>query len=143
MHMSRTLKRSGNHFRRLSILMGLTIIVGFAIMPSASAVPQDPNAVVVAQDCTDGTGTIVTLHPGTGKALWDVTTEVVSKAPSYLIKGIDHDVYVNGSLVGSFSYRFGNKVGLGEVFTCTYTETFTTPGGDLVEIFGTSEKVRL
>ena len=141
--MSKTHKRSGSNFRRLQILLGLAVLVSIAIMPSASAVPGDPNAVVVAQDCTDGTGTIVTLHPGTGKALWDVTTEVVSKSPSYLIKSIDHDVYVNGNFAGSFSYRFGNKVGLGDVFTCTYTETFTTPDGDLVEIYGTSDKVRL
>ena len=29
------------------------------------------------------------------------------------------------------------------MFTCTFTEEFTTPDGDLVQIFGTSDKVRL
>ena len=64
MHMSKSHRRLGSHFRRLNILLGLTIIMGIAFVPSGSAVPKDPNAVVVAQDCTDGTGTIVTLLPG-------------------------------------------------------------------------------
>lgn len=81
---------------------------------------------MLAQNCTDGTGTILTLHPGIGKALWDVTTEVVSNAPSYLIKSIDQDVYVNDVFIGHFSYRFGQKVGLGDGFTCIYTENCTT-----------------
>ena len=72
--------------RRLAGALAATIAFGVLTVPSAGAVPQDPNAVVVAQDCAADTGTIVVLHPGTGKALWDITTEVVSKSPSYLIK---------------------------------------------------------
>jgi hypothetical protein len=136
-------KRLGNHVRRLISLLAMAIIVGVATVPSASAVPQDPKAFVLAQDCTDGTGTILTLHPGVGKALWDVTTEVVSKAPSYLIKRVDQDVYVNDVFIGHFTFRFGEKVGLGDEFTCTYTETFTTPDGDVVKVLGTGVKVRL
>ena len=59
--------------------------------------------------------------------LRDVTTEVVSRSPSSLIKSIHHDVYVNGTSVGTFTYQFGQKVGLGEVFTCSYVERFTAP----------------
>ena len=128
---------------RLVGALAATAAFGILTAPSAGAVPQDPNAVVVAQDCAADTGTIVVLHPGTGKALWDVTTEVVSKSPSYLIKSIHHDVYVNGTSVGTFTYQFGRKVGLGEVFTCSYVERFTAPNGDLVEIYGISDKVRL
>jgi hypothetical protein len=36
---------------------------------------------------------------------------------------------------------FGNKTGLGETSTCTFSESFTDPDGNLIEIFGTSEKV--
>jgi hypothetical protein len=120
-----------------------TSFVGAATMSSASAVPQDPNATVIAQECTGGTGSIVTLHPGAGKALWDVTAQVVSKAPSYLIQSVELDIYVNGEFVGTDRFSFGNKTGVGDVVSCTFTETFTTPDGDLVEIFGSGDKVRL
>ena len=129
--------------RRLVGALAAAVAFGVLTVPSAEADPQDPNAVVVAQDCAADTGTIVVVHPGTGKALWDVTTEVVSKSPSYLIKSIHHDVYVNGTAVGTFTYQFGQKVGLGEVFTCSYVERFTAPNGDQVEIYGISDKVRL
>jgi len=135
--------RSGKHFRRLISLLATATIVGAATMPSASAVPQDPNGTVLAQECAAGTGSIVTLRPGAGKALWDVTTEVVSKAPSYLIKSIVLDIYVNGEFIGTDTFLFGNKNGVGDIVTCTFTETFTTPEGDLVEIFGSGERVRL
>ncbi len=123
--------------------MAATLLVGAATAPSASAVPRDPKSVTIAQQCTDGTGTILTMHPGLGKALWDVTTQVVSARPSYLIKSLVQDVYENGQYTGTFTYDFGQKVGLSDVFTCTYTESFTTPEGVLMTVVGASVKVRL
>jgi hypothetical protein len=143
-HLAQRRDHPGKHvLRSISVLAATTTLVGAASMSSASAVPQDPNGTVVAQECTGGTGSIVTLHPGAGKALWDVTTQVVSSAPSYLIKSVVLDIYENGEFVATDSFSFGNKTGVGEVVTCTFTETFTTPEGNLVEIFGSGDKVRL
>lgn len=122
--------------------LSATVALCLAAAPSASAVPRDPNAVVLTQnDCTAGTDTIVTLHPGAGKALWDLTTG--STAPSYLVKNITLDIYRNGEFQRTDTFEFGNKVGLDDVFTCSFYESFTTPDGALVEIFGSGEKVRL
>ena len=61
--------------------------------------------------------------------------------PNYLVKGIDQDVFVNGQSTGVFSYRFGNKVGLGDAITCTYVETLTLANGDIAVVYGTSYRV--
>ena len=50
--------------RRLVGALGGTVALGVLTVPSAGAVPQDPNAVVVAQDCTADRGTIVVSTPG-------------------------------------------------------------------------------
>jgi hypothetical protein len=109
------------------------------VAPAASAVPQDPNATPVLQDC--GGELRVFLRPGAGIALWDVTVEDVTPDPNYLLKTREIDVYRNGELIEQFVDSFGNKTGLGETFTCTFSESFTDPDGNLIEVVGTSEKV--
>jgi hypothetical protein len=81
------------------------------------------------------------LAPGAGIALWEVTVEDVTPDPNYLIKTRELDVYINGQFIGHFVDSFGNKTGLGETFTCTFYETFTDPDGNLIEVFGTSDRV--
>ena len=116
--------------------LALTLVV----VPAASAVPQDPNSTPVSQDCEGSTGVRIFLHPGVGKALWEVTAEATPN-PNYLIKVLEHDEYVNGQYIGHFTSRFGNKTGLGDTFRCTFYETFTDPDGNLIEVYGTSYKV--
>ena len=111
------------------------------VAPAASAVPQDPNATPVPHDCEGSTEPRVFLRPGAGIALWDVTVEDVTPDPNYLLKTREIDVYVNGELIDQVVDSFGNKTGLGETFTCTFYESFTDPDGNLIEVFGTSEKV--
>lgn len=130
--------------RMLSIRAVIGLVTGalafmFVLAPAASAVPQDPNATPVEQDC-DGELRVF-LRPGNGIALWDVTAEDVTPDPNYLLKTRELDVYVNGDLIAQIDDSFGNKTGLGETSTCTFYESFTDPDGNLIEIFGTSEKV--
>jgi hypothetical protein len=130
--------------RMLSIRAVIGLVTGalafmLVVAPAASAVPQDPNATPVPQDC-DGELRVF-LRPGAGIALWDVTVEDVIPDPNYLLKTRELDVYVNGELTAQLVDSFGNKTGLGETSTCTFSESFTDPDGNLVEVFGTSEKV--
>ena len=67
----------------------------------------------------------------------------MSARPSYLIKSLVQDVYENGQCTGAFAYDFEQKVGVSDVFTCTYAESFTTPEGVLMTVVGASVKVRL
>jgi hypothetical protein len=131
--------------RMLSIPATIGLVTAMAALtlllaPAALSVPKGPNVTVVQQACDGGTW-VTYLHPGTGKALWDVTTEVVTNGPNALIKAIDQEIFVNGESIGVFSFRFGNKTGLGDSFTCTYVESFTAPNGDAIEVHGTSYKV--
>jgi hypothetical protein len=128
----------------LSIRAVIGLVTGalafmLVVAPAASAVPQDPNATPVEQDC-DGELRVF-LRPGSGIALWDVTVEDVTPDPNYLLKTRELDVYVNGVLTEQIVDSFGNKTGLGETFTCTFSESFTDPVGNLIVIVGTSEKV--
>ena len=131
--------------RMLSIRAMIGLVMGalafmLVVAPAASALPQDPNATPVPQDC-DGELRVF-LRPGGGIALWDVTVEDVTPDPNYLLKTREVDVYINGQFIGHFVDSFGNKTGLGETFTCTFSESFTDPvTGNLIEVFGTSEKV--
>jgi hypothetical protein len=119
----------------------LALATAVMLAPAALALPQDPKAHTLASTCGDSTSVTLTLHPGIGKALWDVTSVDVTNSPSFLIKGIDQEVFVNGESIGMFAYRFGNKIGLGDPITCTYTETFTGANGELIEVHGTSYRV--
>jgi hypothetical protein len=115
------------------------LVFMLVVAPAASAVPQDPNATPVEQDC-DGELRVF-LRPGAGIVLWDVTVEDVTPDPNYLLKTRELDVYRNGVLIEQIVDSFGNKTGLGETSTCTFSESFTDPDGNFIEIFGTSERV--
>ena len=122
---------------RLSMVPALGLVLA-APVTALAGVPQGPNAVRVLQICDGSTSATLFLHPGLGKALWDITTDDVANGPDALIKTIDHEVYLDGEYVGTFHYSFGNKVGQGEPVVCTYHEHFTTPDG-VVDIWGTSQ----
>ena len=136
-------RRTPRRMFSIRSMMGLVtgaLALTLVLVPAASAVPKDPNSTPVAQDCEGSTGVRIFLHPGVGKALWEVTAEATPD-PNYLIKVLEHDEYVNGQYVGHFTYSFGNKTGLGDTFRCTFYETFTDPDGNFIEVYGTSYKV--
>ena len=126
--------------RRLSLVSALALVVVAAPGTAFAGVPQGPNVTEVVQDCAGSPSLTLFLHPGLGKALWDITTVDVTSGPNSLIKSIDQQVFLNDQFVGTFHYSFGNKVGLGDPVVCTYHEHFTTPDG-VVDVFGTSYHV--
>jgi hypothetical protein len=136
-------RRTRRRIPSIRIVIGLVTALALMIVlaPAASAVPNDPNATPVPQDCEGSTGVRVFLHPGAAPVLWEVTSEDVTPDPNYLIKSVERDVFVNGEFIGHSITSLGNKTGLGETFVCTFVETFTDPDGNLVQIFGTSYKV--
>ena len=121
----------------------LTAVVSgsFVLTSAALAVPQDPKSFEVTLDCEGLDDLIVVVHPGIGKALWDVSSAEVSNKPNYKIKSVDQDVFVDGVFIGSFSYRFGNKFGVGTPIKCTYQESLIDADGHLIEIDANSEVV--
>jgi hypothetical protein len=129
------------HSFTVSAVATLGLVQGLLMfcMESAHAAPIDsPQAVVVQADC-EGLGTVLVLHPGIGKPMWDVSSAEVTGGPDYMIKSIDEDVYMNGDFIGSFTYSFGNRVGQGESIRCTFYETFIDDGGNLIEVYGVAE----
>lgn len=124
---------------RLALAPALGLVVAVPATAFA-AVPQGPNVVEVVQDCEGSASPTLFLHPGLGKALWDITTADVTSGPNALIKAIDHQVYLNAQFIGTFHYSFGNKVGQGDPVVCTYHEQLATPDG-VVDIYGTTYHV--
>lgn len=121
----------------------LTAVVSgsFVLTSAALAVPQDPKSIEITIDCEELGHLIVTVHPGLGKPIWDVSSAEVLNKPSYMLKSIDQDVYVDGVFIGTFSYRFGNKFGVGTPIACTYQESLIDRDGHLIEVDGNSELV--
>ena len=133
--------RKGLRSLTVSVIATLVLVQGMLIIlaTSAGAAPIDsPQAVVVQADC-EGVGTVLVLHPGIGKPLWDVSSAEVTGGPDYMIKSLAEDVHVNGVFIGSFTYSFGNRVGQGEPITCTFYESFIDDAGNLIEVYGMAE----
>ena len=60
------------------------------------------------------------MHPGwAASVLWDITTEDVPNAPSYIMKKVEGSVYVDGVLTSTFSTSIGKLTGFGEPLLCT------------------------
>lgn len=111
-------------------LMGTALALVLA--PAAAlGYPQDPNATAVTQYCDGSAVAIVFIHPGTGTALWDITTGDVTNGPNQLIKEVSGTVFRDNLPIGTFLRSFGNKTGQGVPIRCTFTENFTFPDGAL------------
>ena len=88
--------------------------------------------------CAGASVTLV-MHPGwAASVLWDISTEDVPNAPSYIMKKIEGSVYVDGVLTSTFSTSIGELIGFGEPLLCDWE--VHEPGRD---IYGTSELVEL
>ena len=92
----------------------LTAIVG----TSASAAPVERTRSTI--EC-DGASVTLVMHPGWAAPVqWDISTEDVPNAPSYIALYIEGDVYLNGVYSHSFSSSLGGMVGLGERLQCEF-----------------------
>ena len=133
---------TGIHCLRVTVgVIAGALMLNLVLTSAALAVPQDPKSFEVTLDCEGLDDLIVVVHPGIGRPLWDVSSAEVSNEPNYLIKSVDQDVYIDGVFIGSFSYRFGNKFGVGTPIKCTYQESLIDADGHLIEIDANSEVV--
>jgi len=131
--------------RLLSAVATLGVLVGASLTagPAAAAPNDSPQAVRVDVVC-EGASTTIVMHPGGGKALWDVSTGDAANGPDYLIKSLTGSGTLNGEPLGPFSFSFGKRVGQGAPITCAFHEEITDPEtGDLLVVDGVAQDVRL
>ena len=104
---------------RLPVGALLVALLSSAVLAvGASATPVARTVATVA--CEDASVTLL-MHPGnSGKAIWDISDDSVQDGPSYLIKRVQAEFFVDGQSVGGFDRSVGNKTGFGEPVTCAF-----------------------
>ena len=106
------------------------------IAAPAAAVPVERTRSTI--DCAGAEVSLV-MHPGWAAPVqWDISTEDVDNAPSFIAKYIEGDVYLDGQYARSFSTSIGEMVGFGEPLSCTFE--VHKPGFD---VYGYTEIVQL
>ena len=120
--------------RIAAILSGVALAA--TVASTVAAVPQERTRSTV--ECLGASVSLV-MHPGNAApVLWDISTEDVADKPSYIIKEVSGEVFVDGQSQGTFSFSNGKMVGLGEPLQCEWE--LHEPG---LDIYGTSKLVRL
>ena len=106
------------------------------IASTTLAVPVERTRSIIS--CLGASVTLV-MHPGWAAiVLWDISSADVQNKPSYLIKKVSGEVFVDGQLVSTFTNSIGEKKGFGDPLICEWEVHH--PGTD---IYGTSELVQL
>ena len=106
------------------------------IAAPAAAAPVERTRSTI--ECAGAEVSLV-MHPGWAAPVqWDISTEDVDSAPSFIAKYIEGDVYVDGQYARSFSTSIGEMVGFGEPLACTFE--VHKPGFD---VYGYVEIVQL
>ena len=106
------------------------------IAAPAAAAPIERTRSTI--DCAGAEVSLV-MHPGWAAPVqWDISTEDVDNAPSFIAKYIEGDVYLDGQYARSFSTSIGEMVGFGEPLSCTFE--VHKPGFD---VYGYTEIVQL
>lgn len=112
------------------------VLFAGTLAATASAVPKENTRSTVS--CLGASVTLV-MHPGNAApVLWDISTEDVANKPSYIIKEVAGEVFVDGQSQGTFSFSNGQMLGFGEPLQCEWE--LHEPDRD---IFGTSTLVQL
>ena len=120
--------------RLTAMAAAMTLLATVASTASAAPVERTRSTI----SCLGASVTLV-MHPGwAASVLWDISTENVPNAPSYIMKKIEGSVYVDGVLTSTFSTSIGEMTGFGEPLSCEWE--VHEPGRD---IYGTSELVEL
>ena len=110
-------------------------------VPALGAPNNSANSKRVPVSCQGASVTVV-LVPSIGKPLWDVSTGEATNGPNYMIKTLSQEIFVGGTSIGVFSFKFGNRTGQGAPITCTYEEHFVDGDGAQVDVYGTVQVVR-
>lgn len=107
-----------------------------SLASTVSAVPVERTRSTI--ECL-GTSATLIMHPGDSAIVqWDISVDDVQNAPSFIIKSLTANVFIDGEPVGTFSASFGKKTGFGEPLACA----FEVHNGN-VDVYGTSELVQL
>jgi hypothetical protein len=96
----------------------VALMLGAVLAVDASATPVAKTVATV--ECQGASATLL-MHPGeSGKAIWDISAESLHNAPSYLIKRVEGNFFVNGELVGTLDNSVGQKTGFGQPLICAF-----------------------
>jgi hypothetical protein len=104
--------------------------------PAVAAPTNGAKTKTVVVQC-QGASVSMIMVPSIGKALWDVSTGEPTSGPSYMIKALSQELFVNGDSIGVFSFSFGKRTGQGAAMTCSYQEHFLDANGAQVDVLGT------
>ena len=127
--------------RRFLVGAVLASLISLTAAPALGAPNNSANSKRVPVACQGASVTVV-LVPSIGKPLWDVSTGDATNGPNYMIKALEQEIFVAGTSVGVFSFKFGNRTGQGAPITCTYEEHFLDGDGAQVDVYGTVQVVR-
>ena len=106
-----------NFRTRLTATIGAATLTA-VLATNVAAAPIERTRSTV--DC-DGASVTFVMHPGNSAVVqWDVSTEEVPNAPSFIAKYIEADIYIDGAYAFSFASSKGQMVGLGEPLSCTF-----------------------
>ena len=108
----------------------------------AGAAPSGPAVRVLPVVCQDASVTTF-LYPALGKPIWDVSVSEPKAGPEFMVKRIDQEVVVDGTSIGTFTFRFGNRTGQGPTVTCTTEEHFIDQDGVAIDLYNTVQVVHL
>lgn len=118
--------------RLAGTIAGITLSVIVAAGATAAPVERTRSTI----EC-DGLEVTLVMHPGWAAPVqWDISTEDVPNAPSYIAQYIEGDVYLDGQYARSFTTSIGEMVGFGETVSCTFE--VHKPGFD---VYGYTELV--
>jgi hypothetical protein len=110
----------GDRMRALRLPVGLLVALMLGAVLAVGASATAVAKTVATVECESASATLL-MHPGEGgKAIWDISVESVQNAPSYLIKRVEGNFYVNGEVVGTLEESVGQKTGFGEPLTCAF-----------------------
>lgn len=126
-------RRAGRLWTRLAALAAALAMTA-VLATSVSAAPVERTRSTI--EC-DGIDVTLVMHPGWAAPVqWDISTEDVPNAPSYIAQYIEGDVYLNGQYSHSFTSSIGAMVGLGDPIACEFE--VHKPGFD---VYGYTELV--
>jgi hypothetical protein len=118
----------------MAMFAGLTLTAMVAATAAAAPVERTRSSI----EC-DGAEVTLVMHPGWAAPVqWDLSTEDVPNAPSYIAQYIEGDVYIDGQYARSFTTSIGEMVGFGEPLQCTFE--VHKPG---LDVYGYTEIVVL
>lgn len=130
-----TPSRLANRVGWLTTATAAVLLLAVVVAPVSAAPVERTRSTI---NCAGHEVSLV-MHPGWAAPVqWDISSEDVDGAPSFIAKYIEGDVYLDGVFARSFTTSLGEMVGFGEPLSCTFE--VHRPGFD---VYGYTELVVL